>query len=280
MNQKQNVKDSSTAIQAGGNINIGLSYSDVKEIVFDLFKSNFPNLIEEAKSKAEKNLIEYSKKLEESIKLKINEIDINKFKEPNVQYLLNKSINQASRKGGEINFDHLTEALLTSLGNNNNDLLNIVSEQVLDTLPKITSQQISIITIIQFFMEMESTDVSEISDTEPLSRLVWNLTSNLPENIDIHLTYLDSLGIIIKNQFQISNPYEIIKNKHQNIFHSKSLQQVEEIVKIKAPDLNKIAQQIELKKLGIIKLTPAGMLIALINMKSIFPRIDYNLWIK
>ena len=35
--QKQKVGENSTAIQAGGNVNIGLQYMDVKEIFYDLF---------------------------------------------------------------------------------------------------------------------------------------------------------------------------------------------------------------------------------------------------
>ena len=77
--QKQEALQGSTAIQAGGNINIGLSYTDVKEIVYDLFKQNFPELLQEAYKQAKDNFEEYDKKLDEAIKRRIEEIDFKKF---------------------------------------------------------------------------------------------------------------------------------------------------------------------------------------------------------
>ena len=37
-NQKQNIGDNSTAIQVKGNLSIGSSYTDIKEIFLDLFE--------------------------------------------------------------------------------------------------------------------------------------------------------------------------------------------------------------------------------------------------
>ena len=51
-------------------------------------------------------------------------------------------------------------------------------------------------------------------------------------------------------------------------------------VEKKSPSLAKLAKIYEDKELRVVNLTPVGMLIALINMRRVFPTIDYKIWIK
>lgn len=278
--QKQEALQGSTAIQAGGNINIGLSYTDVKEIVYDLFKQNFPELIQEAYKQAKDNFEEYDKKLDEAIKRQIEEIDFNKFKEPNTQYLLNSSINHAARKGKNIDLGLLSETLVASLGRDNTEILNIVAEQALETIPKLTSNQIKILTLVHYLIHCSLDGIANISVSERNNSIVLSLVQGMPEKLYSCLSYMSSLGVLSINQFQGINPYDVIKNQYQSLYKDMKSEDVKINIEKNSPSLAKLAKIYEDKELRVVNLTPVGMLIALINMRRIFPTIDYKIWIK
>lgn len=277
--QNQEAQNGSTAIQAGGNVNIGVSYTDVKEIVYDLFKQNFPDLLKEAQNQAKKNFEEYDKQLDQAIKNRLEEIDLSKFKEPNTQYLLNSSINQAARKGKKIDLGLLSETLVASLGKDNTEILNIVSEQALETIPKLTSDQIKVLTVVHYLIHCGFQGVSSITDTENNNSTVLNMVKGIPENLYSVLNYMSSLGVLSINQFQGINPYEAIKTQYQSLYKDKTIEEIKSDVEKNSPSLAELTKIYENRELRVVNLTPVGMLIALINMRRIFPKIDYKIWI-
>jgi len=270
----------SKGIQAGRDINIGVSYSDVKAIVYDLFEQNFPKLVKEAERAAKRNVDEYVQILESNIKEKFDRVDLNKFKDPNVQFLLTNSVKTAARKGRNIDLNLLSETLITSIGRENTKMLDIVAEQAIDAIPKLTTSQINILSIVQYILYTHIGDLPDFSLVEPNSRIVYEITSNLDEKQDVNITYLASLGMVTINQFQGIDPYNAIKQQYDYMFHDKSDAEVQQIVKEKSPSLSKMADIYIKNELRIVKLTPVGILIALINLKRVFRKIDYNLWIK
>lgn len=278
--QKQEAQQGSTAIQAGGNVNIGLSYTDVKEIVYDLFKQNFPELLQEAHRQAKDNFEEYDKKLDEAIKRRLEEIDFNKFKEPNTQYLLNSSINHAARKGKNIDLGLLSETLVASLGKDNTEILNIVAEQALETIPKLTSDQIKILTLVHYLIHCGLQGIPNISVAERNNSIVVDMVQGMPEQLYSYLNYMSSLGVLSINQFQGINPYDAIKSQYQCLYKDMKTEDVKSDIENHSPSLAKLAKIYEDKELRVVNLTPVGMLIALINMRRIFPKIDYKIWIK
>jgi hypothetical protein len=279
-NQKQEVSKGSTAIQAGGNVTVGVSYSEVKEIVYDLFKQNFPELVFEANKQAQKNLEKYEEILEEAIKRKFEEIDFSKFKDPNTQYLLNSSINQAARKGDTIDLGLLSETLVATLGKENTEILNIVSEQALETLPKLTSDQIKVITLVQYLIHCSVQGIPSIAEAEKNNSIIYEMTKGIPENIYSHLNYMASLGILTINHFQDINPYSAIQRQYESLYKNKSEEEIKIDVENNSPSLAKMASIYEKQELRVANLTPVATLIALINMRRIFPSIDYKIWIK
>jgi hypothetical protein len=276
----QKVEKGSQAIQAGRDVNIGLLYSDVKEIVFDLFKQNFPELVAEATEQAKKNIEDYENTLEKTIKRKLGEIDINKFKEPNTQFLLNKSIGIAARKGKGIDLEMLTETLLSGIRKEDSDLLNIVAEQALDAIPKLTASQINLISIVQFILYMRFQGLADYSIAEPNNNIVKQITNSVGEPNHLQLSYMASFGVITINQFQGINPYDAIKQQYDYLFSEKNTEEVKKIIEEKSLSMKELVDKYEKFNLRIINLTPVGILIALINLRRLFPQIDYRIWIK
>jgi hypothetical protein len=276
----QKIGNNSQAIQAQGNVNIGLSYTDVKKIVYDLFEQNFPKLVEEAKNSAKQNVDSYTQILEKNLKAKIDSIDLNKFKDPNTQFLLNSSIRIAARKGNKVDLDLLSETLISSLRNNNTEMLNIVSEQALEALPKLTARQINILSIVQYLLHMRLQNLHDYSQAEPNNKIILEITKEIDNEETLNMQYLSSLGIATFNQFQGINPYEAIKRQYEYLFKDKSVSEVEKIITEKSPSMKIMADKYKELNLRYLSLTPTGVLIALINLRRVFRNIDYTIWIK
>lgn len=276
----QKIGNNSQAIQAQGNVHIGLSYGEVKEIVYELFEKNFPQLVEEASDKAKENIDEYFKNLESNLKQKITEVNTDKFRDPNTQYLLNNSIIIAGRKGVNIDLNMLSEALIAGLRNNNSEMLNIVAEQALDAIPKITSNQIQVLTIVQYILYMKISGLYDFAQTEPNNQIINIITKDVDESISSSIPYLASLGLIIYNQFRGVNPYDAIRQQYNELFEGKNTDEVERIVKEKSPSMESMAEKYKSFNLRVMELTPVGKMIALINLRRVFDNLDYNIWIK
>lgn len=277
MQQKTN--NNSNAIQIQGDVNIGLSYKDIKTIVEDLYEQNFPQLVKEAGNIAKKNIDEYYKTLESDLKRQINNIDINKFITPNTQYLLNNSITIVGRKGNQINLNMLSEALISGLRKNNNEMLTIVSEQAIEIIPRLTPIQIQLLTLIQYISYMYIENINDFAQTEAVNNLVYKITNNIDEKAENSFTYLTSLGVVVYNQFRSVNPYNSIKTLYNTSFKNKETSDIESIVKEKSPSLFNIAEKFKNLNLGVLELTPVGKLIALINLRRILGNLDYKIWI-
>ena len=80
--QVQKAGAESTAIQAGGNVSINqyfVSATEVKKLVLEVFRDNYPKLRQEAIKAAELNVTNLSESLESKISEKWKEISLDKF---------------------------------------------------------------------------------------------------------------------------------------------------------------------------------------------------------
>jgi hypothetical protein len=274
------IGDNSIGVQAGRDVVIGLTYSDVKEIAYDLFKQNFPSLVNSAAEQAKRNVDEYVAKLEDKLKKEIDRIDLQKFSQPNTQYVLNESIRNFAKKGNKIDVDVLTEALIASLQKDSTEMLDIVSEQVLELIPKLTIECHQILTILHYLLYVKIDRLVDISGSENVTSKLMSFINLEKEANQLLLRYMESLGLLSINQFVGINIYEAIKNQYSEFGKDKTIELFTDEVKQKCPNLSKISEYFNKNQLGVVALTPSGMLIALINLKKILGPIDYKIWIK
>lgn len=154
--EKQNLKveENSIAIQADGNVTIsnGLTYSEVRQIVYDLFNGNFPVLVQAAAEKAKENLEDFLNTFESKIREDEKQKVQDSLKNPNSQYLLNKSIEYAARFGKKIDLTVLSNALKQALIVND-DTLTPIFETALEIIPKLTRPQLITI-LVSFYIHV------------------------------------------------------------------------------------------------------------------------------
>jgi hypothetical protein len=119
-----------------------------------------------------------------------------------------------------------------------------------------------------------------MSVAENSNKIINDLTSNIGEFAHSHLNYMASLGVLSISQFQGINPYEAIKNQYEYLYKDMTAEMVKDDIAVKSPSLAIMATRYENNNLRIVNLAPVGILIALVNLRSIFPTIDYKMWIK
>lgn len=151
--QTQDVGDSATAIQAGGNVtvnNVGLTYSQVKDVALDVFRANFYELAgmakETARARAEEVTEEFLKKLE-----KENPAGLCKSEDPDFQYALFTVQREYARNGDKDLGDLLVDLLVDRSKHDQRDILQIVLNECLVTAPKLTDTHLAALAVVFLF---------------------------------------------------------------------------------------------------------------------------------
>ncbi|PWX59630.1 hypothetical protein CYK85_13860, partial [Clostridium perfringens] len=142
--------DNSTNIQ-GKEVTIinnsGLSYSDVKDIAMSVFKSNFYDLGENVEKivqeRAEKILDDYLESLNSK-----NPEYIKNTEDPDIRYVIYEAQKNYARRGEQISKKLLVETLVNRTIIKGNPIKELVLNEALDVIPKITDKQITILTLI------------------------------------------------------------------------------------------------------------------------------------
>jgi len=150
MTEKQTQKsgDNSTNLQAE-NISItqGISYSEAKEIASDVFKNNFIELSSVANEIVFKRVEEFVNEYLQNLKNK-NEKLLNNVQDPGIQYSIFEAQKAYARTGDKDLFNLLVNVLLERTENSDRNLKQIVLEESLTILPKLTQDQLNVLTII------------------------------------------------------------------------------------------------------------------------------------
>lgn len=272
--QKQKVGENGVALQAGGDINIGLGYADIKEIFYDLFQQNFPMLAKIARDEAKKNVDDCFAKLEQRLILEKENIDANKFSQSNTQFLLNDAIQICARKGSKIDMDSLLDVFTLTLCRNTSPMLELVSEQVLKIFPRLTRDYINVLTVIHIVAKVRMESAVGIENA--YRKLIDSIGLNARITEDVGL-YLDSLGLVSKTS-GVFRPYEYFSKTYS--LGLSSVNEIKEKIKADFPAVYQVYEYFLNQKIDQLIPTPSGMLVALLNMKKLgLGDIDYNIWI-
>lgn len=147
--QSQNVGDGSNAIQAGNDVNLrmGLSYSEARSISLDVAKVTFYELIGEAKTLM-------SERVEEITEAVISRLSqehpprLDKARDPDFQFALLSVQREYGRYGDKDLGGLLVDLLVDRSKEENRSLKQIVLNESLGVAPKLTTDQISAISLI------------------------------------------------------------------------------------------------------------------------------------
>lgn len=272
--------DDSTNIQAQ-NVTIqhnGLSYTAVKEVAMDVFKSNFydlgktvENIINE---RAEEIINEYLKRL-----ISKNPEALKNTEDADLRFMIYEAQKNHARRGDKEIADLLVDILIDRTTIKDETLVKIVYNEALEILPKLTSKQINMLTVIFI---LRYVNMGSIFRVEELNFIIKRFTDVVPEGEFFyqHLQYTGCISISVG----AVNYINILKKAYPNLVsatHENEDLLFKENLQIVAPYLYMFLEKIDKTQIQNCSLTSVGIAIALSNLKkSIKVDWDLGIWIK
>lgn len=249
--QKQEVGSNSTALQVHGNYYSGLSYRDIKDLCVDLIKENFPILQEQARVQSMQYIEEFALNFFNKLKDENYEILKERLKNPDVQASINSSIIHVARMTDKSHQEILCE-LLTEKIKEPEDEKNLILNDAIDVMVKISKNQIKFLTFIYLLRTVHKViDYGNSSEIHPDTSIQYNYFENeIPQIIGddiykINTFLLSHKGLITGNSLEhyTTSLTTLLKNRTSiDIIEYENEQKIQDndILSIKFPKLTKI----------------------------------------
>jgi len=266
--------------QAGRDIVYGVNQTEIKEIVQDLLNAVYDTRVQLVVSEyMHKNMQQFSKNLLAMIDVKALSEKI--LKNPDLAFVIDKSIKIVGEKGDKLDLNVLLKLLENRINSNDNSLIDIVTEQSIDKMDKITNEHIALLTLIHIIQNIKFSE-NDFSELEKIYMKLTPLTKASFKISDSNKKYLASLGLIEINILRGNNTkdkfYETYKYINSDLAKDDFIKKYFE--NLNDTDMIKNYTAYENNHLYQIHLTTVGEMIALANLKKIYPDIDITIWIK
>lgn len=278
--QVQSTDGGSAALQAGRDINVqGLSFSDVRELCLMLLRDNFPKLREEAKRTAEEHVRSFANALEQRLANNAASIVLEKFKDPDVQAAINDAVLASARRGSASNPNILATLILERVAPQGSDYKDIVLSEAVQVVPKLTGQQIALLSFIHTVRSITCLGLPSAAGLEPFgqSALVFCTQGfGLSESQKQHLQYSGTASVnnILGGDIFAEQAHVY---KYLGLEEGPAVFQAE--LKNTAPTYFNLLDQFNKDRLYAVNLTSVGQAIAIANISNFIGKLDYEIWI-
>lgn len=249
----------------------GLSYKDVKEIVLDLFKENFPTLMHGSGEVVKKRIEQMADKYIKQIKERQPE-NLDSMVDPGMQYAFYNAQKEFARTGDEDLAATLIDLLLDRAAIPNRNLQQILIDESLSIVPKLTIGQLDVLTLV---LMIKYISYSEIPNSDKLIGVISNeivpFIHNLPKGNSLfhHLEYCGCAelpkGLNLQSTVKIE---EIFLERYGKIFPEDFNN--EKMIEFLCSLGNEMKQFVEIwntTKIKMISLTTLGIIIANANYR-------------
>ena len=136
-------------INVTGNISIGMSYMDVKDLCQTLIKTEVNRLTQEAQEEFHKRLEEFEHKFYEKL-AKVEPSNIEKLKKPSLQLCLHKTILSSMKTEDEHTKEQLQEMLIDRLNVDENMTDKAIIEDAIEKATKVSKPMMALMVALQF----------------------------------------------------------------------------------------------------------------------------------
>lgn len=281
--QKQETGEGGTSLQAGNDIkiiqNVGLQFSEVKEIFHLLLNENFPKLREIASQTATQNIENYLVNFESIFAQNFDRIDFEKIKDPDVQFSFNEVVEASARKGNKVDSEVLSELIIERISKKSNDFISIVSSEAIKIVSKLTSEHISFLSLVHYLSSVKHLGLTDLRQLEHHASIIVSLTSNSFELSHSNKQYLQYTGALTSLDI-VSNDFRDITKSRYEFVKDVANDELEKLLEQKAPSYKKLMDIYKSSEIYQITLTAVGQMIALANLKRVMGALDYSIWIK
>jgi hypothetical protein len=199
INRKQEITggDYSNNVQ-GNEVTVhqhGMSYSDIKDIAMDVFKSNFYDLGERIETvvneRAEKLINKYLDELK-----KQSPESLSNTNDPDVRFVIYEAQKNHARRNDDEIADLLVDLLVSRTKQKDQKFITLVCNEALEIIPKLTTKQIDILTVIFIVKHVNIGAVFNVKDL-PLFMNQFLQGINSDEFVFQHLQYSGCISISI-----------------------------------------------------------------------------------
>ncbi len=210
--------DNSTIVQAETlNIHQGLTYVDVKTIALDIFNSNFLKLSQEALNIA----VQRAEKITNDFILRLQKdkpSSLESVKDPGFQNALYEVQKSYAKTGDKDMADVLVDILVDRVEHRERNLKQIVLDESISVIPKLTSSQLDTLTII--FLLKYSINHG-INNFETLKKYLETNIKPFTENLSKEQSHYQHLEFAGCGSISISsnNIEDIFKNSYRGLFY-------------------------------------------------------------
>ena len=281
MMNKQDARggENSTVNQAGGDvkvsttINYGMGYTETKDLFMDLFHIEFTKLGKDVEhlinERAEKIVVDYLNKLvQEDPNL------IQNTKNPDIRYDIIEAQKAYARLGDQEMADLLVKILVERTKSTENTFKNIALNESLSVIPKLTSKQIDVITLIYLVRYYSFVPEFKMPFNFYYQTLVNFLAVEIPnsEMFYQHLQYSGCLSISIGS----SSFASIFMHKFPHLFKDET--EVNSFISSYS-DVSQLKNKWDNTKMCNTSLTSVGLVIAITIINRIMNYTwDVGIW--
>lgn len=278
--QSQKGGDGSTNIQAKDlKIVQGLTYTEVRQVAIDVFKSNFYELAGEAKAiaseRAEQVTEAFLRKLQSE-----NPDGFTKAQDPDFQHAIFTVQKEYARTGDKELGDLLVDLLVDRSKQDNRDILQIVLNESLIVAPKLTLDQINALSLIQILSNMRFGELNGFEELEKVYKKVIGLVGDLEGLSETNLLHLQYSGALSINHIVKKDISRKIYDTYKYISIESGYEDFISLINNNSPSLKSCISAFNKNRMYRAELTSVGAIIGLANLKKIFSDIDYSIWIK
>ncbi len=159
---KQEAGDGSNNVQVNGNVTVGISYNDARQIALDVFKANIYEFTEKAAQVAAERANSFNDALINKLFKDIPQLT-QKLEEPSVQSSMFNAQREFAKTGDFDLENRLLDLLVERINSEERSLKQIALDEALLVLPKLTNEQINILTFLLSAVDLSHESVSSLS---------------------------------------------------------------------------------------------------------------------
>ena len=272
MAAKKQIGNGSVGIQADRDVtvNVGLAVAEVKKLTEFFLKENFPQLRKDAMDVAHDNVQRFLSIFEAQLAQRLGDVDIGKFRDPDVQFSLNEVVLETAKRGDEANIDLLVTLVLERVVKGSGDLLSLACSDAVKVVPRLTRAQIDFLSVAMFFKHMTIPQFKAITDYEKSASMAHPIVKTALDVSGWDLQYLESQRCLVHLHIGGGTVYNELKSKYPEL-KDVSSEQIEKDIKEKTSFFKDFVEVHEKHRMNFLRLTLVGQLVAAVNMNRYLP---------
>ena len=272
MISKKRIGDGSVGIQAEHDVtvNVGLTVAEVRELTQLFLKENFPLLRQDAMEIARSYVAQLMAEFEAQFARRFQEIDTNKFRDPDVQYTLNEAVIETAKRGERANIDLLVTLILERVSKEGGDLFSLACSDAVKVVPRLTRSMIDFLTVANFFEHMFLKTFNSITDYEESAKLLYPVVKAASSVTGWQVQYLESQRCLVHLFIGRNSVYNQLKLKYPALKDT-SEEQIKKDIMEKTTYFRDFVHLFEEHRMNFIRITLVGQLIAAVNYNRYLP---------